>query len=71
MLPIIVCVAVPALVIGLIGFLRYLYGDSIFGLNKPVADLNNPVDYRLVKLRLNGDTTRTTPQAPGPPSGTP
>ena len=53
MLLVLICIAIPLLVVGLIVFVRSLYGDEIFGLGWPPHELNRDDDYRLIKMRLN------------------
>ena len=52
MLALLICVAVPFLILGIALFVRWQYGDEIFGLNWPPHELDRDDDYRLVKLRL-------------------
>ncbi len=53
MLSIAIVVLVPFGVVALICFLRWLHGDSIFGLTWPGHDLANPQDPRLTRLKLS------------------
>ena len=53
MLPIVICIAVPVTVVGLIEFMRSQNGDEIFASDWPSQELNREDDYRLIKLQLN------------------
>lgn len=59
-----ICVGVPLFAVGLIAFLRSLYGDEVFDLGSPPQDLNRDDDYRLTKTRLNHppDSSRAEPE---------
>ncbi|MBL8214182.1 MAG: hypothetical protein JNK87_25905 [Bryobacterales bacterium] len=53
MLPVVLVVAIPFLVVGLVSYLGWLYGDEHFLLDSPPHELNRADDNRIVKLRLN------------------
>jgi hypothetical protein len=49
---IIVAIAAPILVLVLAGYLSYIYGEKLFGLEWPGNELNDPEDPRFTSLNL-------------------
>jgi len=52
MVPILICIALPFLILALVSYLRFLFGDELFSLNVP-PELNRRDDHRLLKLPIN------------------
>jgi hypothetical protein len=59
MLPVLICVAIPITLLGIVTFVRSQYGDEIFGLDWPPHELNGSDDYRLIKLHINSGPKRS------------
>jgi hypothetical protein len=48
---ILVCLAIPVVLMAVLLIVRSQFGDQVFGIGK--FELNREDDYRLIKLRLN------------------
>lgn len=62
-------VVVPFLAVAVLFYLRYLYGDSVFGLPGFGHDLNDREDTRVLKLNLRISTDKHPGDSSSRPPG--
>lgn len=54
MVAVVICVAVPIMILGMMVYVQLHYGDELFKFDWRSHDLNRADDYWLIKLPLQG-----------------